>query len=59
MHPQQIQTAQQVQPVFWPQLIAIMVNSMILIALGIWVFSQGKKAWRGEEVSQPLISRPI
>lgn len=56
MYPQQALTIQQPQPLFWTQMVAITVNIMILIALGLWVFSQGKKAVRGEEVSQPVIT---
>jgi len=61
MYPQQqALTIQQPQPLFWGQMIAITVNIMILIVLGMWVFSQGKKMARGEEVAQPVIgARPL
>jgi len=42
------------QPLFWPELIAVVVNVMILIALGSWAFSQVKKAVKGEEVERPF-----
>lgn len=44
----------QVQPLFWPELIAAMVDILIVIAIGVWLFSQAKKAWRGEEVERPF-----
>ena len=39
---------------FWPQLVAIAIDIMILVALGSWVFSQAKKAVSGEEVARPF-----
>lgn len=42
------------QPLFWPELVAVMVDILILIALGSWVLSQAKKAWRGEEIEKPF-----
>ena len=43
------------QPVaqFWPELVAIAVDVMILVAIGSWAFSQARKAAKGEEVSLP------
>jgi hypothetical protein len=40
----------QYQPQFWQALIAGAMDILILIALGAWVFSLMKKAFRGEEV---------
>ena len=40
----------QYQPQFWQVLIAGAMDILILIALGAWVFSLMKKAFRGEEV---------
>ena len=45
---------QQIQPLAWQTLITVMINFLILIAIGVWVFSQAKKAWRGEEVEKPF-----
>ena len=42
------------QPQFWPELVAVMIDILILISLASWVFSQAKKAWRGEEIEKPL-----
>jgi uncharacterized membrane protein len=47
--------AGQVQPVFWPELVAVMIDIAILIALLSWAFSVAKKAWKGEKVEIPLI----
>jgi len=47
-------TQYQVQPLFWTQLIAMMVDFLIIVAIGIWLFSQAKKAWRGEEIARPF-----
>lgn len=44
------------QPMFWPELVGVAIDIMILIALASWAFSQAKKAWRGEEVKSPLES---
>ena len=41
------------RPLFWPELIALAVNIMILIALASWIFSGVKKVLRGEEVALP------
>jgi hypothetical protein len=42
------------QPLFWPELVAIAIDIMILVAIGSWAFSQAKKAIKGEEVKPPL-----
>jgi hypothetical protein len=42
------------QPLFWPEFVAIAIDIMILVAIGSWVFSQAKKAIKGEEVKSPL-----
>jgi len=39
---------------FWPELMAIAVDIMILAAIGSWVFSQAKRAFKGEEVEKPF-----
>jgi hypothetical protein len=39
---------------FWPELVAIAIDIMILVALGSWAFSQAKKAWKGQEVGKPF-----
>ena len=42
------------QPLFWPAVMAAMVNIVILVALVSWAFSQVKKAIKGEEVERPF-----
>jgi len=39
---------------FWPELVAIAIDIMILVAIGSWVFSQAKRAFKGEEVEKPF-----
>ena len=39
---------------FWPELVAIAIDIMILAAIGSWVFSQAKRAFKGEEVARPF-----
>jgi hypothetical protein len=39
------------QPLFWPEFVGIAIDIMILVAIGSWVFSQARKALKGEEVS--------
>ena len=45
----------QVQPLFWQELVAVMIDIAILIALLSWAFSVAKRAWKGEKVEIPLI----
>ncbi len=54
MSSQQYGQLQPVQPLLWQELIAIAVNIMILVAIGTWVFSQVKKAAKGEEIEKPF-----
>ena len=54
MSSQQYGQLQPIQPLFWPELIAVAVNITILIALASWAFSQVKKAAKGEEVEKPF-----
>lgn len=44
----------QYEPMFWPELVAIVIDIFILVALGAWVLSTVRKAWKGEEVEIPL-----
>jgi uncharacterized membrane protein len=46
-----------VRPMFWPELVAIMIDVAILIALFSWAFSIARKAWRGEEIEMPIGGR--
>jgi len=41
------------QPLFWPELVAIMIDIAILVVVFSWAFSQAKKAIKGEEVKLP------
>lgn len=42
------------QPLFWPGIVAAMVDIMILVLLASWVFSQARKALKGEEIEKPF-----
>lgn len=42
------------QPQFWPELVAIMIDIAILVAVFSWAFSVARKAIKGEEVKQPF-----
>jgi uncharacterized membrane protein len=55
VQPQSSVVLGQVQPMFWPELVAVMIDIAILIALLSWAFSVAKKAWKGEKVEIPLI----
>jgi hypothetical protein len=41
------------QPLFWPELVGIMIDIAILAVIFSWAFSQVKKVFRGEEVKLP------
>lgn len=54
MSSQQYGQLQPVQPLFWQGLVAAMVNIMILVAIGTWIFSQVRKTAKGEEIERPF-----
>lgn len=41
------------QPLFWQALFGVVIDIVILVALGAWALSLVKKALRGEEVELP------
>ena len=40
----------QYQPMFWQAMVAVVIDVIILAAMGAWVLSLVKKALKGEEV---------
>jgi hypothetical protein len=48
--------SQQYQPQTFLAVLQALMGLMMLVAMGVFVFSQMKKAWRGEEVEPPQAS---
>ena len=44
----------QYQPMFWQAAFPVLIDLMILTAMGAWVFSLTRKALRGEEIGRPI-----
>jgi len=44
----------QYQPMVWQTIVAVMIDLIILVALGAWALSMMRKAFKGEEVELPL-----
>jgi len=42
------------QPQFWPELVAVMIDIAILVAVFSWALSVARKAIKGEEVKPPF-----
>ena len=47
------------QPLFWPELVAVMIDIAVLVAIFSWAFSIAKKAIKGEEVKPELLRPPV
>jgi len=47
------------QPLFWPELVAVMIDIAVLVAIFSWAFSLAKKAIKGEEVKPELLRPPL
>jgi hypothetical protein len=41
------------QPLFWQAAFGVLLDIIILVAMGAWALSVVKKAFRGEEVELP------
>jgi len=48
--PQYLEPQQQYQPLFWQAVVAVIIDLVILVALGAWAYSVARKALKGEEV---------
>ena len=47
------------QPLFRPELVAVMIDIAVLVAIFSWAFSLAKKAIKGEEVKPELLRPPL